>query len=443
MMDTKKLFSVAKANGIDEIEVYSVEKSESSISSFNNTIDDIQSSKTKVSYIRGAYNGQLGAMYVENDNISEEKIVETIKTNAGLITNDEPYFIYPGSESYPELKPFEGDFSEHTLAEKQALCLDLAKKITNAHEYVATCPGTSYEEEYFTYTIENSNGLSVKKSGGFAYLVGQVVIKKGEEVKSGFDVQIAKKFADFDLDKLVSNLVLDTVKELGGAPCVSGDYKVVIKNSVMRSLLGAFSGVFSAEAAIQKISFLVGKENSQIFGDNITIIDDPLCELAPSQDSFDDEGVASFKKTIVDKGVFKTFLHNLKTAKIMGCETTANGYKNGVSSGVSTRPSNLYIKPGDKSLDELFALCGDGFYLTSVAGLHAGINMISGDFSLQSSGFEIKDGKLGNPINLVVTSGNIKELLNNVIEVGNDLDFKTSSIGAPALLVSKLSVSGK
>ena len=69
--------------------------------------------------------------------------------------------------------------------------------------------------------------------------------------------------------------------------------------------------------------------------------------------------------------------------------------------------------------------------------------MISGDFSLQSSGFEIKDGKLGNPINLVVTSGNIKELLNNVIEVGNDLDFKTSSIGAPALLVSKLSVSGK
>ena len=76
--------------------------------------------------------------------------------------------------------------------------LELAQKIQNAHELVATCPGTSYQEEYFTYSIENSNGLSVKKSGGFAYLVGQVVIKKGEEVKSGFDVQIAKKFADFD-----------------------------------------------------------------------------------------------------------------------------------------------------------------------------------------------------------------------------------------------------
>ncbi len=442
-MDNKKLFQVAAQAGIKEIEVYTVLKVESSISSFNNAIEDLHSSKTQVSYVRGAYNNQLGAMYVENNQISEEKIVETIKANAGLITNDEPYFIYGGSDSYPELAPFDGDFGEHSLAEKQALCLELAKKIQTAHELVATCPGTSYEEEYFTYTIENSNGLSVKKSGGFAYLVGQVVVKSGDEVKSGFDVQLAKKFADFDLDTLATNMVNDTVSELGGSPCASGDYKVVVKNSVMRSLLGAFSGIFSAEAAIQRMSFLVGKENTQIFGDNISIVDDPLCALAPSQDSFDDEGVASFKKTIVDKGIFKTFLHNLKTAKIMGCETTANGYKNSVSSGVSTRPSNLYIEPGDKSLDDLFALCGDGVYLTSVTGLHAGINIISGDFSLQSAGFEIKDGKLGKAINLIVTSGNIKDLLNNVIAVGDNLDFKTSSIGAPALLVSKLSISGK
>lgn len=442
-MDNKRLFAVAEAAGIKEIEVYTVERSESSISVFNNTIDDLQSSSTKVSYVRGAYNNQLGAMYVENENISEESIVETIKANAGLINNTDPYFIFGGSQSYPELKPFSGDFANHSLAEKQQLALDLAKKIQTAHELVATCPGTSYEEEYFTYSIENSNGLNVKKSGGFAYLVGQVVVKQGEEVKSGFDVQLAKQFSDFNIDKFAADMVNDTINELGGAPCASGDYKVVIKNSVMRSLLGAFSGVFSAEAALQRMSFLVGKENTQFFGENITIVDDPLCELAPSQDSFDDEGVASFKKTIVDKGVFKTFLHNLKTAKMMGCETTANGYKNSVASGVTTRPSNLYIEPGDKSLEELFALCGDGVYLTSVAGLHAGINMISGDFSLQSSGFEIKDGKLGKAISLIVTSGNIKDLLNNVIEVGNNLDFKTSSIGAPALLVSKLSISGK
>ena len=97
----------------------------------------------------------------------------------------------------------------------------------------------------------------------------------------------------------------------------------------------------------------------------------------------------------------------------------------------------------EKSLDDLFAECGNGFYLTDVQGLHAGINVISGDFSLQAQGFEIVDGKLGKPVNLVVASGNFKKLFNEVLAIGNDLAFKTGNIGAPSLLVSELSISGK
>ena len=119
------------------------------------------------------------------------------------------------------------------------------------------------------------------------------------------------------------------------------------------------------------------------------------------------------------------------------------GYKAGVSSGVGVRPSNFYIAPGEKSLDELFAECDNGFYLTDVQGLHAGINIINGDFSLQAQGFEIVAGKLGKPVTLVVASGNITSLLNDVLEIGSDLTFKTGSIGAPSLLVGKLSISGK
>jgi PmbA protein len=128
---------------------------------------------------------------------------------------------------------------------------------------------------------------------------------------------------------------------------------------------------------------------------------------------------------------------------MMGTETTGNGFKAGISAGVGVRPSNFYIAPGDSSLEELIAKCGDGFYLTDVAGLHAGINVINGDFSLQSNGFEIKDGKIGKAVNLIVTSGNIKKLLNEVELVGSDLDFKTDNIGCPSLLVKSISVSGK
>lgn len=442
-MDTKLLFERAKEEGVLEIEVYRVKKTESSITIFNHQVEGLQSSSTDVCYIRGAYNGHLGSVYVENNNLSVEEIIETIKTNASLINIDEPYFIYHGDESYPELKPYEGDFSEHTLAEKTQMCLDLADLIEAEHEYVDSCPDVTYSEETFEYSIINSNGLNVKKNGGYGYIVGEAVVKHNDEIKSGYEVQLAKKYADFDIKKLAHKVVYDTVSELGAAPIDSGEYKVVIKNSVMRSLLGVFTNVFSAESLIQKMSFLEGKEGSKVFGDNINIIDDPLCEIAPSQDSFDDEGVAAKVTPVVSNGVFNTFLHNLKTAKMLGKETTANGYKAGVSSGVGVRPSNFYITPGDKSQDELFAECENGFYLTHVAGLHAGVNAINGDFSLQAGGYVIENGKVGAAVNLVVASGNITKLLNSVLSIGNDLDFKTGNIGAPSLLVSGLSISGK
>lgn len=441
-MDTKLLFEKAKEAGISEIEVYRVKTSASEIGIFNHQVETVNSNSSNVFYVRGAYNGHLGSVYSENNNLSVEEIIETIKENAGLININEPYFIYPGDENYPELKPYEGDFSEHTMAEKSDLLLAVAKKIESLSEYV-TCPEASYSESYFEYSIENSNGLNVSKKGGYAYLVGEVLAKKGEEIKSGYEIQLVKKFAEFDVDKLANNAVNDTISKFGAEPIVSGNYKTVVKNSVVRSLLGAFSSVFTAEMVIRKMSFLEGKEGTQIFGSNINIVDDPLCELAPSQDSFDDEGVSAKCKTVVENGVFKTLLHNLKTAKMMNTATTGNGYKAGVSAGVGVRPSNFYIVPGEKSLDDLLAQCGNGFYLTDVQGLHAGINVINGDFSLQAQGFEVVDGKLGKPVNLVVASGNIKSLLNNVLELGNDLNFKTGNIGAPSLLVSELSISGK
>jgi len=442
-MDTKLLFQKAKEAGILEIEVYRVKKSETSITIFNHEVDKLESNSTDVCHIRGAYNNHLGSIYVENNNVSIDEIVETIKSNASLININEPYFIYPGDEKYPTLKPYEGDFDSYTLADKTKLCLDLADLIEAEHEYVDSCPDVTYSEEYFEYSIVNSNGLNVSKKGGYAYLIGEVVVKRGEEIKTGFDVKLAKKYADFNIKEMASKMVKDTVSQLGAAPIDSGEYKVVVKNNVMRSLLGVFTSVFSAETLIQKMSFLEGKEDSKVFGDNITIVDDPLCELAPSQDSFDDEGVSAKVTPVVENGVFKTFLHNLKTATMLGKETTGNGYKAGVSGGVTVRPSNFYIKPGEYTEEQLFKMCGDGFYLTSVAGLHAGVNIINGDFSLQASGYTIKDGKVKDPVNLIIASGNITKLLNEVIALGSNLDFATGSIGAPALLVKGLSISGK
>ena len=155
---------------------------------------------------------------------------------------------------------------------------------------------------------------------------------------------------------------------------------------------------------------------------------------------FDDEGVATYNKAIIKNGVLQTYLYNLTTAAKDGVQTTGNGYGGGKKGVESTF---LYLKPGKKSLDELFAEVGNGVFITEVSGLHAVLNPQSGNFSLQSTGFMIENGKKGKPLDLITVSGNLLEIFKDVLEVGNDVTVSPSGVSAESLLIKKIVVSGK
>ena len=101
------------------------------------------------------------------------------------------------------------------------------------------------------------------------------------------------------------------------------------------------------------------------------------------------------------------------------------------------------MKPGKKSQEELFKEIGNGVYITDVSGLHAGLNSRTGNFSLQSTGFLVKDGKVDHPLDIITVSGNLVNLFNSITYVGNDSKEFISASNCPSVLVSKLVVSGK
>ena len=156
---------------------------------------------------------------------------------------------------------------------------------------------------------------------------------------------------------------------------------------------------------------------------------------------FDDEGVAKTNKTIIDKGVLKTYLYNLETANKDGVETTGNASNRGNKIGVSF--TNLYLKPGKKSEEELFAKIGNGLYITGVSGLHAGLNAQSGNFSLEAEGFLIKDGKLDKPVSLITVAGNLMTLFKDIKEVANNSELLSSGTTTASVYVKSLAISGK
>lgn len=127
----------------------------------------------------------------------------------------------------------------------------------------------------------------------------------------------------------------------------------------------------------------------------------------------------------------------------MNVESTGNGFKSGYASPVRVSPMNMWIEPGTEDLDALLARMGDGLVITDLMGLHAGLHFASTQFSLQASGYLVKDGKRGDPVTLITVAGRFLDLMNEVEAVGSDLDWSYKQIASPSILFKQCAISGE
>jgi PmbA protein len=291
--------------------------------------------------------------------------------------------------------------------------------------------------------IANSWGLNLRHRDNMAVAFISATAKEGERVSTGSSFQVERDFAKMNAEKMAKEAVEEAVFMLRAAPVKSGTYRALIDAKCMPDLLGVFAGIFSAENAQKGMSLLAGKEGEVIASPIVTLMDDPLLPGGLASRPFDAEGVATFAKPVIENGRLTTLLHNLKTARKAGVKTTGNAAKGGYASAVDVSPSNFYLKPGEKSKEELLSDMGDGLVITEVSGLHAGANAISGDFSLIAQGYTVKDGKKDQPVEQITVAGNFYQLLKNIRAVGSDLIFPGSAVGSPSVDVGEISVSGK
>ena len=439
-MKYDKLFKLAKERGIEEIELAIASSSDLSFSLFHSEVDSYTSSSSSSYCIRGIFNGKLGSVY--SDVYSNDLVpyfIDEIINNAKYIENDDPVFIYKGSPKYKRINTFNKELSSISIDEKMAKLRELESLIKNGDPRIAEVEGVEYAESTTSETIINSHGLKLTQKNNYFLYYGGALAKEGEQAKSGGELFLDNDFSKFDAAKLAKIIVDDAINQLGGEACESKKYKAVLAPEVVRSLMGAYISSAIAEDVQKNSSLFVGKLNQKVASSKVTIEDKPLAKT-PFARSFDDEGVATYNKAIVKKGVLSTYLYNLTTAAKEGVESTGNAQ--GAGSKVGTGPFYLVLKPGKKSKEELFQEVGDGVYITSVQGLHAGLNPRSGNFSLQSTGFLIKDGKLARGLDIITVSGNLVDIFKDISAVGND-SKQFIGCNCPSVIVKKLAVSGK
>ncbi len=442
-MKYQKFIDEAQKIGLESYELYVQHTYRLCIELFHHEISSYTVADTTILAARGIYNGKIGYAYSElNDSTTPMYLAEQVKENAKAITDTETPYIFEGSSLYKKKNTYNAHLSSISAQDKIALLHDIETQLRLKDERIVEVGGVSYEENASEITLVNSHGLYLKHKTNDFVLYAEAVAKQDEEVKTGYDIVFGNDLQSVNVAQLVDDIAKKTLSQLGGAPCDSRDYPCVFTPQVFASLLSCFLASASANEVLKHSSFLEGKLNTLVASKKLSVTENPLSRNVFFR-YFDDEGVATFPKTVIEKGVLKTYFHNLTTAHQMGVAPTGNGYKDSAKGKVGIHFLNLFVKPGKYSEEEMISPISEGVYITEIQGLHAGMNQQSGNFSLQAKGFMIRNGKIAEPINLITIAGNLLSIMHDIKEVANNSETQLSSITCPSVLIRSIAVAGK
>ena len=430
-----RLMDAASKAGLTACEAYVVESDSFEAGSTEGEIIEYNSNTTRALGFRGIYKGRMGYASTEAfDGEAVDQLVKGVLESAELNEDPDEVFLYDGAGEAPEINLQNPALAQISPQEKINRLLTMEKLIKTADPRIDKTAYNGIYNVHSTVRILNSHGMNRCYTEDACGLSGNASAKEGDSITTGGFAVNARSFDKLDAEKIAAETVRRTVQGLNAKPVPSGKYRVVLFNEAMTSLLGVFSGIFSAEVAQKGLSLLAGKAGQQIAAPCVSLIDDPLLPDGMASRPFDAEGVPSSAHTVVENGVFQTFLYDLKTAHKDGVATTGNANRASAASSVHVAPS--------KSFDALLEGIGEGIVITEVSGLHAGANPVSGDFSLLSKGYTFRNGKRDKAVEQITVAGNFYELLKSVQELANDLAFPRGGIGSPSVDVGELSISG-
>lgn len=316
-------------------------------------------------------------------------------------------------------------------AEKAALAAD--SRINNSE-------GGSFDAADSHRVLANSDGFVGEYRRSYCSVAAVPVAQENGSMQRDYWYSVARTLKKLEPPEQVGRIAAErTLRRLGARKVKTAHVPVVFDPMVARSLLEHIFGAVNGDAVYRGASFLAGKLGERVAGENVAVMDDGAMPGGFGSSPFDDEGVPTRRTLVIENGVLKSYLLNTYTAKKLGLATTGNAAR-GLAGNPGIGVGNLFMRPGTRSPREIIADVKEGLYLTELLGF--GVNLVTGDYSRGASGLWIAGGELTYPVEEVTIAGNLKDMLVNIAEIGNDLEFR-GSIASPTLRVEGLTVAGE
>ncbi|HEY3191336.1 MAG TPA: TldD/PmbA family protein [Solirubrobacterales bacterium] len=319
----------------------------------------------------------------------------------------------------------------------EAVALDRDPRVSGVEEVV-------YVDEDSDAAIATSRGVSGSFGASVAYSFLQAMATEDSEVQTGLGFGVGRSPRDLDAEGIGAEAGDEASSMLGATKPESRSCPVVLSERVTASFAGFIGGALCADEVQRGRSPFADRLGDEIASGALELADDGLDPGGLASAPFDGEGTPRGRTPLLADGKLLAYLHDSYTARRAGARSTGNASRASYRSPPSVSTSNLMIEPGELSLEQLLAEAGDAVYVTEVAGLHSGVNPVTGRYSVGASGRAIRDGELAEPLREFTIAGELLGTLAAVRAVGSEtrwVPFGGSVYTAP-MLVGEMAIGG-
>jgi PmbA protein len=390
--------------------------------------------------------GQHTANTTTSD-LSAEGVEQMVRGAIELakITSEDPMAGIPDAEQLGQLDGDLGLYYDDVYSLSNEERIDQARRAEKASLAVdprlTNSDGGTFDASIGRKVLANSHGFVGEYRSSYCSISAvPIATDEAGGMQRDYWYSVARTLAKLDSPEEVGRIAGErTLRRLGARKIKTQKVPIVFDRQTSGALLGHIFEAVNGDSIYRHASFLAGKLGEKPFGANLTVWDDGTIPGGYGTRPFDGEGVPTRRTTVIENGELKSYLLNTYTAKKLGMATTGNASR-GLAGTPGIGNGNFYLKPGEKSQEEIIKGIKQGLLVTEFLG--HGVNLVTGDFSRGASGMWIENGELAYPVEEITVAGNLGEMFSNLAEIGSDLIWR-GSVACPTLRIEGMTVAGE
>lgn len=414
------------------------------VRAYDGDVESLSSAESMGVGIRVVQGDRQGFAYAAtfDDDVLAETLAEA-RDNAGFASPD-PHvgLAEPDGVAVPDLDLYRPSLLEVPTERKVAIALELEAAVRAADDRISGVESAEFVDAMGESCVASTTGVRSESASTACYVALSCLAEANAQTQTGFGFSVGRELDDLVPDDARDDAVMRATRLLGATKPASARTTIVLDPYVTAMVIGIVGSTLSGESVLKGRSPFADRLGEEVGSTQVTLVDDPTNPLAYTAKATDGEGLASRRNPLITDGVLNTFVHNAYTGRWAGTASTGNAVRGGFKSTPGVGCRALALAPGTFDQPELLRMVGDGVLITSVIGMHSGVNPVSGDFSTGAEGLRIVDGAPEAPMREFTIASTLQRMLRDVEAVGSDVDWLPMSAAGVSLVVRDVTISG-